>query len=122
MLVLRSDLQHFADITITLESLGAIDNISSRGSIVLRIQDNFESGGRSYMPTERDVEAALEPPKVLAIVDTVSGEVSQANELIEKAKDGPDFLVNKLKPVVNLLDELSKVRSTLFSLFCEQCS
>ena len=89
---------------------------------MLRIQDNFESGGQSYMPTEDEVSTALKPPKVLAIVDTVSGEASRANELIEKAKGGPDFLVNMLDPVVNVLDELSKVRSTSFSLFCEQFS
>ena len=74
------------------------------------------------MPTEGEVHSALELPKVVAIVDTVSGDVPRANELIEKAKDGPaDFLVKKLDPVFNLLDELSKVRSTSFSLLCEQC-
>jgi hypothetical protein len=98
------------------------DKISSRGSIMLRIQDDFESGGQSYMQIEGEVSAALNPPKVLAVVDTVSGGASRVNELIDKAKGGPDFLVEKLKPVVNLLDELSKVRSTSFSLFCEQCS
>ena len=88
---------------------------------MLRIQDDFESSGQSYMPTESKVSAALKPPKVLTVVDTVSGRASQANQLIDKAKGGPDFLVDKLKPVVNLLDELSKVRSTSFSLFFEQC-
>jgi hypothetical protein len=120
IVVLRSNLQLFADITIALEALDRNGNISCIGSITLRLQDNFQSGGESYMPMEGEVQSALEPPKVVAIVDTISGDVSRANELIGKAKGGPDFLVKKLDPVFNLLDELSKVRSTSFSLFCEQ--
>ncbi len=115
--VLQSDLQLFADITIDLEPLDGKGNIPSRGSITLRVQDNFGSGAKSYMPMEDEVHSALEPSKVVAIVDTISGDVSRANKLVEKAKGGPDFLVKKLDPVFNLLDELSKVRSTSFSLF-----
>jgi hypothetical protein len=83
---------------------------------MLRIQDYFGSDGKSYMPTEDEVHAALDPPKAVAIIDAVGEGVSQASQLIGEAKDGPaDFLVKKLDPVVNLLDELSKVGSISFS-------
>jgi hypothetical protein len=108
---------------IALEPHGAKSSVSSRGSITLRIRDKFDSGGTSNMPTEKEVRSALEPPKVVDIVDTVTEDVSRANELVEKAKEeGPDFLVKKLDPVFDLLDELSKVRSFSLSLFATNVS
>jgi len=122
IVVLRSDLQYFSDITIALQPLGGKGNLSSRGSITLHVQDGFESSGKSYMPTEGEISSAMTPPKVVAMVDTVNEDVSRASELIADAKGGlADSLVKKLDPVASLLDELSKVRSPSFSLLCEQC-
>jgi hypothetical protein len=115
-----------ADITIALEPLDGKGNMVCGGFITLRVQDNFESGDNSYMPTEGEVRSTLKPPKVVAIVDAVTEGVSHTNELMEKAKDGPADLVKKLDPVFSLLDELSKVRPSSFSLFifffCERRS